>query len=79
MVAGAAALVAAPEALRRGLVADALVRVDVVMTPWKQLDGQRVMKVKVFVGTGVVVGGSADVASWCEKDSESETLVTESE
>ena len=31
------------------------------------------------VGTGVVVGGSADVVSWCEKDSESETLVTESE
>jgi hypothetical protein len=43
------------------------------------LDGQRVMKVKVFVGTGVVVGGSAEVVSWCEKDSESETLKTASE
>ena len=49
-----------------------------LQTPWKQLDGQRVMKVKVFVGTGVVVGGSADVVSWCEKDSESENFVTES-
>ena len=40
--------------------------------PWKQLDGQRVMNVKVGVGIGVVVGGRADVVSGCDSDHESE-------
>ena len=38
--------------------------------PWKQLDGQRVMKVNVRVGIGVVVGGSAEVVSGCDSDSD---------
>ena len=47
--------------------------------PWKQFDGHRVMKVKDGVGTGVVVGGSADVVSTCELDSDSLRCVCESE